>query len=126
VLFTNSGALRFKRRLVSPLCDSFARSIRGPIDAVIFNPPYVETGVDELRAVQSERGIAASWAGGEDGAAVIWEFLRFVANRERWAPDFFGVLLISAVNRPTRLKKFCNLNGLRFELVLERNCRGRV
>jgi release factor glutamine methyltransferase len=111
--------------LVAPICDVFAASVRGPIDVMIFNPPYVETDTCELEQAQSERGIAASWAGGEDGAVVIYAFLRFVAgNPRKFAPDFFVVLLVSALNRPARLRKFCRQIGLNFTIVLERKCEG--
>jgi release factor glutamine methyltransferase len=111
--------------LVSPLRDCFATSIRGPIDVAIFNPPYVETDGRELQIAQNERGIAASWAGGDNGAVVIYDFLRFiVANRDTFAADFFVILLISVVNRPKRLRKFCDSHGLGFRVILERNCQG--
>ena len=33
--------------IVGPFCDCFAAHFRGPIDVIIFNPPYVDTPDDE-------------------------------------------------------------------------------
>lgn len=109
--------------LVAPTRDYFLEHLRGPIDVVMFNPPYVETPQDELEAAQRERGIAASWAGGDDGAVVIYDFLRFIANhREKFSEDFLVILLVSVVNKPVRLRRFCKQNGMKYETVLKRNC----
>ena len=111
--------------LVAPFCDEFAQHFRGKIDVVMFNPPYVETPDDELASAQKERGIAASWAGGQDGSAVIYEFLRFILDhRNKFADDFLVILLISIVNKPMRLQKYCRSNGLKYETILDRNCQG--
>lgn len=108
-----------------PLCDNFFSCVRGEIDVVIFNPPYVETPDDELAAAVREHGIEASWAGGEDGAVVIYDFLRFIIlNSDKLSRRFMVILLISRVNRPAKLKRFCNRNGLDFRIVLEKNCQG--
>ncbi len=37
------------------------------LDIIIFNPPYVVTPSDELESAQKNKGIEASWAGGEHG-----------------------------------------------------------
>jgi methylase of polypeptide subunit release factors len=107
--------------------DIFATSFRGPIDVVIFNPPYVETAAEELETARRERGIAASWAGGEDGAVVIYEFLNFITdNRTKFAPDFFAVLLLADINRPSKIKRFCQGKGMEFEVALSKKCQGEA
>ena len=109
--------------LVAPIRDYFFSHFRGPIDVVMFNPPYVETPQEELEDAQHERGIAASWAGGEDGAVVIYQFLEFIDNnRSKFADDFMVILLVSVVNKPIRLRRFCKKHGLKYETVLKRNC----
>ena len=109
--------------IVAPMCDIFATSFKGKIDVIMFNPPYVETPNDELEDAQKERGIAASYAGGEDGAVVIYDFLNFILNnRDKFADDFLVILLILQVNRPLKLRRFCKRNGLNCETILDRNC----
>jgi hypothetical protein len=48
---------------------------------------------------------------------VIYNFLRFVKNPQKFAPDFFVVLLVSEINRPGRLRRFCSQNGLNFTAI---------
>lgn len=111
--------------MVMPINDNFFNSIKGKIDVVIFNPPYVETPDDELEDAIKKHGIEASWAGGEDGAVVIYDFLNFINNnRSKLSNNFMIVLLISRVNRPRKLKRFCSNNGLDFKIILEKNCQG--
>mgnify|MGYP001056804507 CR=1 FL=1 len=110
---------------VAPVCDSFANSLRGPFNVIIFNPPYVETLTDELLEAQKERDIAASWAGGVDGAEVIYDFLNFwIQNPTKTDPNFMIILLIASVNRPFKLKRFCKRNHLSFDIILEKRCEG--
>lgn len=110
---------------ISTLRDSFGTSIRGPIDVMIFNPPYVETTNEELYKAIGEHGIAASWAGGDDGAIVIYDILKWIINNpSKFSPNFMFILLISQVNRPVKLKRFCKRNNLTFDMILERNCQG--
>jgi len=45
------------------------------MDLIIFNPPYVSTTDEELKEAKDDKGVSASWAGGEDGAQVIKEFI---------------------------------------------------
>ena len=108
---------------VHAVCDNFASSLKGPFDVIIFNPPYVETPPEELERAQCERGIAASWAGGVDGCDVIYDFLNFwIQNPSKTSQNFMIILLISEVNRPAKIRRFCKRNGLNYETILDRNC----
>ena len=42
----------------------------------MFNPPYVVTSSDELNSAQEQKGIEASWAGGEHGIQVLIDFMK--------------------------------------------------
>ena len=44
-------------------------------DVVLLNPPYVVTTTAELAESQHEGGLAASWAGGADGTALLYSHL---------------------------------------------------
>ncbi|OHT07935.1 hypothetical protein TRFO_05052 [Tritrichomonas foetus] len=112
---------------VNTICDCFANSLRGPFDVIIFNPPYVETPPDELKQAQDERGIAASWAGGVDGADVIYDFLNFwIQHPEKTAKNFIIILLITQVNRPAKLRRFCKRNNLSYQTILDKNCQDEL
>jgi release factor glutamine methyltransferase len=54
--------------------DGLLERFRCKVDILLFNPPYVVTGEDELNT----KSIEASWAGGLDGRQVIDEFLPLV------------------------------------------------
>ena len=64
---------------------------RGAFDAVLFNPPYLPTDPDTER----EDWMATALSGGEDGRAVIEDFL---ADLPRvLAPDGYALLLVSTL-----------------------------
>ena len=60
--------------------DNFALHFKCEFDIIIFNPPYVETSDEELENAINKRSIEASWAGGEDGVIIIYNFLNFFYN----------------------------------------------
>jgi methylase of polypeptide subunit release factors len=55
----------------SSLLGGLEDRLRGRVDVLLFNPPYVPTPDEEVRGC----GIEAAWAGGEDGRRVIDVFL---------------------------------------------------
>ncbi|KAK7474895.1 hypothetical protein BaRGS_00033850 [Batillaria attramentaria] len=66
--------------LVQPVtCDltsALEHRLKGQIDVLLFNPPYVVTPSSEV----GSRGIEASWAGGEKGREVTDRFLPSVSH----------------------------------------------
>lgn len=52
--------------LTSALLPRLARSV----DVLVFNPPYVETEMDEMHDAQVRGAIDTTWAGGADGMTV--------------------------------------------------------
>ena len=112
------------RVIIAPIRDFFVSSLR-QVDVLIFNPPYVETPKEELEEAQQTKGIAASWAGGEDGADVVYECLQFLLdNRQKFSEEFRFVLLLSRVNKPKKMARWCSKRGLQMKTVLEKNCQG--
>lgn len=110
---------------VNAFRDRFCEHFRGPIDVLIFNPPYVETPNEELEDAIKKHSIEASWAGGEDGAVVIYDCLNFiVSHREKFSPNFIFILLLDAVNKPMKLKRFCKAHGLELKVIMKKNCQG--
>lgn len=61
----------FKMNLSTNLVDR----LKGKLDILIFNPPYVVTDKQELKEAQAKRDIEASWAGGEQGIEVLMNLL---------------------------------------------------
>ncbi|XP_025089102.1 hemK methyltransferase family member 2-like isoform X2 [Pomacea canaliculata] len=57
--------------IVCDLTDAINDQLRGKVDILVFNPPYVVTPSNEV----GNGGIEASWAGGEKGREVIDRFL---------------------------------------------------
>jgi methylase of polypeptide subunit release factors len=53
------------------LMSGLDKGLHHSVDILLFNPPYVPTPQEEVGTY----GIAASWAGGEDGRVVIDRFL---------------------------------------------------
>ena len=99
--------------LVQPLCDR----LRGRVDVLVFNPPYVPTPPDE---VGTER-IEAAWAGGERGREVIDRLLPAISPLLSPTGAFY--LLLEAANDVDELRERLRALGLDAELVLARRAR---
>jgi release factor glutamine methyltransferase len=52
-------------------CQGLMDRLRGSVDLLIFNPPYVVTPSEEIRSTDP---LAWSWAGGKDGREVLDRF----------------------------------------------------
>jgi len=50
--------------------------LRGSVDVLVFNPPYVPTELEETKQGQEVGQISSSWAGGFDGMEVANKLLR--------------------------------------------------
>jgi len=59
----------------SDMLQSMTARLRGSVDVLVFNPPYVPTSSEE---VTQGDGISRAWAGGVAGREVIDRFLRVV------------------------------------------------
>ncbi|KAI8929287.1 S-adenosyl-L-methionine-dependent methyltransferase [Entophlyctis helioformis] len=104
---------------VDPVVTSFADGLIGRIahsvDVLLFNPPYVVTGSDEV----GSRGIEAAWAGGIDGREVIDAFMPLVPQLLS-AQGLFYLVLIKE-NRPEEIMQHMrDLYGMPSETVLRR------
>jgi release factor glutamine methyltransferase len=85
--------------LVGDLCGPVAARLRGQVDVLLFNPPYVPTDAEEV----GHGDLRAAWAGGADGMAVTSRFLPQVAPL--LAPGGLCYLVLVEENDPLRIAR---------------------
>ncbi|KAK2150176.1 hypothetical protein LSH36_419g01014 [Paralvinella palmiformis] len=100
--------------LIMDLAGGLLSRLRGQVDVLIFNPPYVVTPSDEV----GKKGIEASWAGGRKGREVIDRFLPQVA--ELLSVDGLFYLVIIKENDKDEIEQIMTTYGLQMVVVLER------
>ncbi|KAH6590743.1 hypothetical protein BASA61_005164 [Batrachochytrium salamandrivorans] len=101
--------------VITSFTTSMHKRLAGNIDVLVFNPPYVVTGSDEV----GSHGIEAAWAGGIDGREVIDEFLPLVPQLLSDRGRFYLVLIKE--NRPEEIMKYMLDNyNLESEILLRR------
>ena len=96
------------------LADGLVERLAGLVDVLLFNPPYVPTDDEEVGG----SGLSASWAGGEDGRAVIDRFLPLV--KFLLSPSGRCYLVLVEENRPTELRRYFARQGLTATVVVKR------
>lgn len=88
------------------LASALLPRLRGQVDVLIFNPPYVPTPDEEVYGCGSgggnSGGIEASWAGGKDGRAVVDRSVEQLGRLLR-RPTGVGYLVTVDDNRPLDL-----------------------
>jgi release factor glutamine methyltransferase len=72
--------------------------LQGCVDILIFNPPYVPTPPEEVL----EGGLAAAWAGGDDGRQVLDRALGDIAAVLA-KPHGVAYVIVERANRPVEL-----------------------
>lgn len=98
---------------LQPVCCDLSR-LRGSVDVLLFNPPYVETPTQQVGGGQLD----ASWAGGVKGRQVMDRLFIHVAGLLSERGVFYVVIVKN--NDPDDVKAFCENVGLEVETVLER------
>ena len=88
---TRRARERFEREgLQVEVCTgSHFADVTEPLDAVVFNPPYVPSAEGEARGLSGR--FRSQWDGGPEGTTVIAEFLRELTARNTQARVFLGV-----------------------------------
>lgn len=89
--------------------------LRHSIDLLIFNPPYVPTDI-----LAHDRGISASWSGGEDGVQVTKRFIQGIPDLLSDEGMFFLVLVQE--NDIPRLIQDMESIGIDARVCLSRRC----
>lgn len=86
---------------------------------LIFNPPYVTTDKDELNRAFKDKDIYASWAGGENGSEVIFDFIghlhKFISLIKNKEISICLYLLLSSENQLNEIIQ--NLNSTQWECL---------
>ncbi|KAH9512628.1 HemK methyltransferase member 2 [Bulinus truncatus] len=92
VELTQQTALRNGQIIEPILCDltgSVEDRLKGTVDILLFNPPYVVTPSEEVGVA----GLSASWAGGVKGREVIDRFLPKVSQLLSSTGVFYMVII---------------------------------
>jgi release factor glutamine methyltransferase len=87
---------------------------RGLMDVILFNPPYVLTGDDEVDV----NGIRAAWAGGRNGRVIIDRLLPSISDH--LAPNGAFYLITVNENKVDEIEERMKEFGFEMELVLYR------
>lgn len=96
--------------LALPLVDR----LRGQVDLLVFNPPYVPTTDDELSSPK-----CLAWAGGEDGRSVTDRFLKMVPLLMS-KPNGRAYLVALDRNRVNQLLSFLETCEIKGSVVISR------
>ena len=106
-----------KADLLSPLCSR----MRGKVDLLLFNPPYVPSSKDEEKSMEEDPTYFA-WAGGVDGMEVTNRLLPLVSDL--LSPKGLFYLVAVYENKPQEIISKMTANyGLRSSIVLERRAK---
>lgn len=93
--------------------------LRGSVDVVLFNPPYVPTSFEEAQMSQNQGDIGGAWAGGWDGMEVTNKFLEQV--EELLSPQGrFYLVALKQNNVPQIRQRMEDRFKLHSEVVIER------
>jgi release factor glutamine methyltransferase len=94
--------------LLGPL----AETLRGTVDLMLFNPPYVLTPSEEV----GSNSIAAAWAGGKDGREVLDRLLPHVFSM--LSPGGTFLLLLLHDNKPHDVAAILSSYGLVVDAIV--------
>ncbi|KAK8844645.1 hypothetical protein IAR55_006492 [Kwoniella newhampshirensis] len=95
------------------LLDPLLPRLKGEIDVLLFNPPYVPTEIHELEDTQASRDIGGAWAGGEAGMVVTKMILDQLPHLLSPGGRFY--LVAVAQNKPKFIAEELLRRGLRVE-----------
>ncbi|XP_011439205.3 methyltransferase N6AMT1 isoform X3 [Magallana gigas] len=100
--------------VTTDLVESLDVRLKGQVDILLFNPPYVVTPESEV----GSKGIEAAWAGGERGRQVIDRFLTKVSDLLSEEGLFYMVVINE--NIPEEIEQMMKKEGFDMETVLTR------
>jgi methylase of polypeptide subunit release factors len=100
--------------VIADLAFALEPRLRGNVDILVFNPPYVVTPPHEVGST----GIEASWAGGDRGREVLDRLLPSVPAL--LSPRGVFYLVVIKENNPKEIGKILAKSGLKMETVMSR------
>lgn len=100
--------------------DLFSAVSQEKFDVIIFNPPYVVTPTDELAEAQTEKSLAAAWAGGVKGIEVLLRFIPEISTKLE--PD--GVLYLLLIDDNIPILNTIDEHNLKWTVLLKREVIG--
>ncbi|XP_041355853.1 methyltransferase N6AMT1-like isoform X2 [Gigantopelta aegis] len=100
--------------VISDLVGGLETRLKGCVDILIFNPPYVVTPSNEV----GSQGIEASWAGGDRGREVVDRLFPLVADL--LSPHGVFYLVIIKENDPDDIRSIMEKQGLNMQVVKSR------
>ncbi|XP_069020424.1 methyltransferase N6AMT1 [Embiotoca jacksoni] len=106
---TSTGNNVSLQPVITDLVECLLPRLRGEVDVLLFNPPYVVTPPEEV----GSRGVEAAWAGGERGRAVTDRFLPLVTQLLSSKGLFY--LVTVAENDPEEIVSSLGRCGLKGE-----------
>lgn len=92
--------------IVTDLVQGLLPRLKGKVDLLVFNPPYVVTPPEEV----GSHGIEAAWAGGRNGREVMDRF--FPLASELLSPRGLFYLVTIKENNPEEIFKTLKTKGL--------------
>lgn len=96
------------------LASGIPEDLKGRVDVLLFNPPYVATESEEVAAGPLE----LTWAGGKDGREVVDRLLPQLSTLLSTQGLFY--LVLEKNNKPQEIKEAMGCLGFHSECVLER------
>ncbi|TMW61500.1 hypothetical protein Poli38472_012691 [Pythium oligandrum] len=93
------------------LVECYAQRLKGAVDVLLFNPPYVPTPSEEVGST----GIEAAWAGGVDGREVIDRLLPLIPSLLSPRGVFYMVVVIE--NKPKQIGAILGRHGFQMSVV---------
>lgn len=92
--------------VITDLVQGLLPRLKGKVDLLVFNPPYVVTPPEEV----GSHGIEAAWAGGRNGREVMDRF--FPMASELLSPRGLFYLVTIKENNPEEIVKTLKTKGL--------------
>lgn len=101
--------------VAADIASGLQKRLKGMIDVVVVNPPYVPTPEEEV----GEEGITASWAGGENGRRVIDRILP-VADELLSERGWLYMVTLTA-NNPSEICRLMRDRGYSSRIIVQRS-----